>query len=304
MPQRFDDWEGKFLQHHGVRNQKWGVRQWQNQDGSLTPEGYIHYYGHPKVDVKNLDKKMKKGLRDSSLTEAHTIPKGTKIYRTTASSEDSQTGSTYVSYMDVDRQHYKSGWIRQQGSTGTAYEHTYELQEDLKVPSRKEVSDVVQEVMKNNKKLVEETCKAWLDAAVPEGSWERVERMWSDAKNEKEAQKAWKEYTKDTIERYKNMTPDEATFFTMQSLGLNPKVKKEVISKLSAKGYNAMTDEASVGGRHGYLKEGGDPLIVFDRSNMFKEISNKQVSKKEENKAAKSYIKNIRKARLDRSKSW
>lgn len=31
------------LYHHGIKNQKWGVRRWQNTDGSLTPEGYPHY---------------------------------------------------------------------------------------------------------------------------------------------------------------------------------------------------------------------------------------------------------------------
>lgn len=35
-----------YLMHHGVKGQKWGVRQWQNPDGSLTPAGRIHYgYG-------------------------------------------------------------------------------------------------------------------------------------------------------------------------------------------------------------------------------------------------------------------
>lgn len=34
------------LAHHGVKGQKWGSRRWQYKDGSLTPEGYIHYgYG-------------------------------------------------------------------------------------------------------------------------------------------------------------------------------------------------------------------------------------------------------------------
>ena len=35
-----------YLQHHGVKGQKWGVRNYQNLDGSLTPLGREHYgYG-------------------------------------------------------------------------------------------------------------------------------------------------------------------------------------------------------------------------------------------------------------------
>ena len=35
--------------HHGVKGQKWGLRQWQNEDGSLTPAGREHYgYGEAR----------------------------------------------------------------------------------------------------------------------------------------------------------------------------------------------------------------------------------------------------------------
>ena len=37
---------GDTLYHHGIKGQKWGVRQYQNEDGSLTAAGRIHYgYG-------------------------------------------------------------------------------------------------------------------------------------------------------------------------------------------------------------------------------------------------------------------
>ena len=35
-----------YLVHHGIKGQKWGRRRWQRPDGSLTPEGYRHYYGN------------------------------------------------------------------------------------------------------------------------------------------------------------------------------------------------------------------------------------------------------------------
>ena len=41
------------LSHRGVKGMHWGVRNYQNIDGSLTDLGYIHYYGHPISEDKN-----------------------------------------------------------------------------------------------------------------------------------------------------------------------------------------------------------------------------------------------------------
>ena len=31
------------LYHHGIKGMKWGIRRYQNEDGSLTPEGKVRY---------------------------------------------------------------------------------------------------------------------------------------------------------------------------------------------------------------------------------------------------------------------
>ena len=32
-----------YIAHHGIKGQKWGIRRYQNEDGSLTPEGVRRY---------------------------------------------------------------------------------------------------------------------------------------------------------------------------------------------------------------------------------------------------------------------
>lgn len=53
-----------YLMHFGIPGQKKGRRRWQNKDGSLTPEGYIHYgYGLP--DKEKTYERAEDHYRDS-----------------------------------------------------------------------------------------------------------------------------------------------------------------------------------------------------------------------------------------------
>ena len=64
------------LYHHGVKGQKWGVRRYQNSDGSLTDNGKkrVAEYEAGKAFAKSYgDKKVKDVLRDKQIIESGMI---------------------------------------------------------------------------------------------------------------------------------------------------------------------------------------------------------------------------------------
>lgn len=58
-----------FLAHHGVTGQKWGVRRYQEKDGSLTPEGRQHWGIGPAREKIKLAWKNRKVFRPKTEAE-------------------------------------------------------------------------------------------------------------------------------------------------------------------------------------------------------------------------------------------
>lgn len=56
-----------WLAHHGIKGQKWGIRRFQNEDGSLTEEGRKRY--------NQFEERFNKIIKDSSLTQKQRFEK-------------------------------------------------------------------------------------------------------------------------------------------------------------------------------------------------------------------------------------
>jgi hypothetical protein len=100
-----------YLMHYGVIGMKWGVRRYQNEDGSLTPQGHIHYLGHGpikgRVEAYKRSRKEGKGRIQSYVESSYR--RGVEVRGTKRANK----GELRLRYLDkkADREKTKSGEI-------------------------------------------------------------------------------------------------------------------------------------------------------------------------------------------------
>ena len=69
----------KELYHYGIKGQKWGIRKYQNEDGSLTTEGKARYgYDETTGKLSKEGRKIEKSDRKEALKDAIKIQKDVK----------------------------------------------------------------------------------------------------------------------------------------------------------------------------------------------------------------------------------
>lgn len=131
------------LYHHGVKGQKWGVRRYQNEDGTLTPAG-------------------RKRLKSSGRM---VLNKGTELGRVSSQEgTDATKGSKlYVSVDEQEREVYKrSIGGRNIINNGKAFVHKYMAKNDIVIPSIKEQTKIERSLVKDSevrKELVDSLMK-------------------------------------------------------------------------------------------------------------------------------------------------
>lgn len=124
------------LYHFGIKGQRWGVRRYQNPDGSLT----------------TLGKQRQSKLMESD--KETVIAKGTKLYRISSNNKsDTSDGKIYVNASKEGGDYYITSSLATNMimEKGKIYVHEYIATKDIKLPDKKTMEKVELGLLKDKK---------------------------------------------------------------------------------------------------------------------------------------------------------
>lgn len=215
----YKDEETGEIYHYGIKGQHWGVRRYQNEDGTYTEEGKarrIQSYGG-KGDYAHLDKHNK------NFDEDFIIKKGTKYGRVTDAHEENlsknkrtfvggQSFGEYADYLDLD-------WGK------NIHYDTLETKRDTLIAGRNTMKSILDKIGGSNAKKISEAVTLGQDEYVNK---KMGNSFYIDPIKEKELRK-----------KYFNEWSEYADFMNNKKY---KKVADTYIKELNKQGYDATID--------------------------------------------------------------
>ena len=150
-----NDYTSGYLAHHGILGMKWGVRRYQNPDGSLTSAGKERYGKNEKEKTNKLTEDQKKAIRNVAIATATVatiavgayyankyrnmhmdkiIKSGTQIQHMSKKCNELLNQPFYASYLKADNKAYAANDF-----FGSKWSHKMVMnaQKDLKIAGKK-----------------------------------------------------------------------------------------------------------------------------------------------------------------------
>lgn len=160
-----------YLAHHGIKGMRWGVRRYQNPDGSLTPEGRLRYKQNEDGSYTKLSRTERQSAqqkyKDRFKVEQEkivnedgsvTFPQGYKFNRVGGANLDfGEAGGMYVSDASSYDVHM---YVQQLGPTTLArvlnmdeahYVKQIEATKQINMPSVEKTTEMTLDCMSKNK---------------------------------------------------------------------------------------------------------------------------------------------------------
>lgn len=235
--------EADHLEHHGILGQKWGVRRYQNEDGTWTAAGKERY-GHDDDIV---------------------LKKGMELKRVTNNANETNKGHTYVSYKDLDALKYVAmageGGIAETSAgdgKGKTYQATLKLTKDLVIPA------------------YENRVKGFIDSVNDMTIDQALKIVYPSQGLSRHSMKEQKKNIKNFMKAIEGKTSkellDKAYKDYSGALVRSKELRDKFFSTLQKQGYNAVIDDFDVG-------YADSPLIIFERGETTKQVNVKQLTR-------------------------
>ena len=209
------------LYHHGIKGMKWGVRRFQNKDGSLTPAGKKRY--SPEELGRQPVPKGVSVKSDGSIT----ISKGCSLQRLVSDGSRPLKDLTYASVLEYDNAKYIK-YIGGKGLFGGGRDKVMSIRanEDLKAPSIDEASKIMVDLLSKNPEFRKRFTNSFNDEPVSDKELAKMKKdpTGSDAK-------AWYDEL--------NVSMTFSSDFDKNA----PYVQETFSKALQQKGYNMLRDE-------------------------------------------------------------